>query len=75
MEYEERVIQLECPEEPPTMITIKETAKRTGLAEYYIRKLVWDRKIPFIAVGKKYLINYEGLTSYLLSTSQSMMRR
>ena len=73
--YEEREFTLSYPEIPPTMLTIKETAKRTGLAEYYIRNLVWERKIPFLPVGKKYLINLEGLTNYLIATSQNMVTR
>ena len=28
----------------PTMLTIKETAKRTGLAEFYIRQLCLQNK-------------------------------
>lgn len=49
----------------PTMLTIKETAKKTKLSEYYLRQLVHDRKIVFVYTGRKYLINYEKLVDFL----------
>ena len=49
----------------PTMLTIHETANRTGLAEHYIRKLVHDNEIPYFRAGKKFLVNYEKLLDYL----------
>ena len=36
----------------PTMLSIKETAKTTGVAEYYIRQLVAGNKICFVKAGK-----------------------
>ena len=49
----------------PTMLTVKETARRSGLAEYYIRKLIAERKIVFVKAGKKYLVNFERLADFL----------
>lgn len=49
----------------PTMLTIKETAKRTGLAEYYIRQLVLKNEISSFRAGNKYLVYYENLLAYL----------
>lgn len=49
----------------PTMLTIKETSKRTGLAEHYIRRLVWENKVVFVKAGQKYLINLEKLIERL----------
>ena len=49
----------------PTMLTIKETAKVTGIAEYNIRQLVAGNKICFVKAGKKYLINLEKFVEYL----------
>lgn len=49
----------------PQMLTIKETAKITGLAEYFIRKLVNENKISFIKTGRKTLVNLEKLISFL----------
>ena len=52
----------------PTMLTIKETAKRTGLAEFYIRQLCLQNKIVYRKSGTKYLINFEKLIEYLNSS-------
>ena len=49
----------------PTMLTIKETAKKTGLAELYIRQLVLKNEICYIKAGRKYLVNLEKLVDYL----------
>ena len=49
----------------PTMLTIKETAKVTGIAEYNIRQLVAGNKICFVKAGRKFLINLEKFVEYL----------
>lgn len=49
----------------PTMLTIKETAERTGLAQHYIRQLCLQKKIICHKAGTKYLINYEKFIDYL----------
>ena len=54
----------------PTMLSIQDTAKRTGLSKTYIRKLCWDRKISYVKSGSKYLVNLERLIEYL-NTPQS----
>ncbi len=55
----------------PTMLTIKETAKRTGLSYDYLRTLCLRGEIVFIRTGSKYLINLDRLIDYLNSGSQS----
>ena len=52
----------------PTMIGIKETAIRTGLAQHYIRQLCIDGKIVRVRCGKKYLVNLEKFIDYLNSS-------
>lgn len=54
----------------PTMLSIPDTAKRTGLAKSYIRQLCWDRKISFVKSGSKYLVNFEKFIEFL-NTPQS----
>ena len=49
----------------PTMLSIKLTAKTTGVAEYYIRQLVAENEICFVKAGRKYLINLEKFVEYL----------
>lgn len=52
----------------PKMLSVKEVAHRTKLPEYTIRRLITDKKVPFINNGKKYYVNYECLVDYLNST-------
>ena len=49
----------------PTMLPINETAKRTGLAKYYLRRGCLEGKIVHIRAGNKILINLDKLVDYL----------
>lgn len=49
----------------PTMVTIKEAAKQTGLSYDYIRKMCLQGKIVYIKAGAKFLVNFEKLVEYL----------
>ncbi len=49
----------------PVMITVKEAAKATGLAEYYLRKLCITGQIKAVKNGKKYYINEASLCDFL----------
>jgi excisionase family DNA binding protein len=49
----------------PTMLTINQTAERSGLAMHYIRQLCLQGKITYCRAGSKYLINFEKFVEYL----------
>lgn len=49
----------------PTMLSIRETAEMSGLAEHFIRQLCLQNKIVYRKAGVKYLINYEKFIEYL----------
>lgn len=49
----------------PTMVTLAEASKQTGLSYDYLRKLCLRDQITHIRAGKKYLINLERLVDYL----------
>ena len=49
----------------PVMLTIREAARRSGLSYDAIRKLCLQRKIVFIRVGTKYLVNWERFCEFL----------
>lgn len=49
----------------PTMVTLAEASKQTGLSYDYLRKLCLMGQITHIRAGKKYLINLEKLVDYL----------
>ncbi len=48
-------------------LSVKEAAAYSGLAEYYIRKLIADNKVPYVETGVKFLINRIALEEYLKS--------
>lgn len=49
----------------PRMRTIREAAKEVGIPEHAMRVLVKQKKIIFIKIGSKALINMEMLAEYL----------
>lgn len=57
----------ETPQKP--YLAIKELAKMTGVSEYYIRNLISKGKIPYLPVGKKFLINYKDFMEFLKNES------
>ena len=53
------------------MLTIQETAERSGLSPYMIRKLVHsnDGQVFTVRIGEKYLLNWERFRAYLNGVS------
>lgn len=51
--------------ELPKMVTITECAELSGLAKYAVRRLVFNNKVKYVKLGKKYLINFDSLIDYL----------
>ena len=49
----------------PLMLTIKETADRTGLSYHFIRQLCIENKIVYLKAGNKYLINFDRFIDFL----------
>ena len=49
----------------PTMLTIKETASRAGLAQHYVRQLCIERRIVCHRAGNKYIVNWEKFVEFL----------
>ena len=49
----------------PTMVTIQEAAKQTGLSYDYIRKLCINGQIVYVKAGAKRLVNLDMLRRYL----------
>ena len=66
-----KTLRLRDPEDDvPTMLTIRETADRTGVSYDCIRKLCIQREIVHIKAGTKYLVNYEKFCEYLLNENR-----
>ena len=55
----------------PTMLTIQQTAQKTGIAAYRIRQMVLNNEIPFVKAGCKYLVNLEKFIDFLNGGSKN----
>ena len=49
----------------PRMLGITAAASYVGATEWYIRTLIWERKIAFVRLGKRLLIDRSDLDSFL----------
>lgn len=48
-------------QEPTPFCTIPEAARRSGLSEFFVRKLCRNGEIPCVKVGVKYLIPFDAM--------------
>lgn len=51
----------------PLMLSIEETAIKSGLSAYTIRTWVKTKKLPYILIGRKYLISWDNFCHFLNS--------
>lgn len=49
----------------PTMLSIRDTQKLTGLSYVHIRHLIETGEVKYVKAGRKYLVNLESLIAYL----------
>lgn len=49
----------------PTMVTIREAARRTGVSYDFIWKLCRSNQIVYVKAGKKFLVNFEKFVDFL----------
>lgn len=49
----------------PTMVTIREASRRTGVSYDFIWKLCRSNQIVFVKAGTKYLVNLEKFVEFL----------
>lgn len=47
------------------MLSLRETAKRTGLSYGYLRRLCLNGEIIHVRCGKKFLVNFDRLVEML----------
>jgi excisionase family DNA binding protein len=49
----------------PRVLTVKQAAQYIGMSQWFIRELVYGRKVPYINVGKKIMFDRSDLDTYL----------
>lgn len=57
----------EQEQKAPLMLTIDETAGKSGLSAYTIRTWIKTGKLPYILIGRKYLISWDNFCKFLNS--------
>jgi excisionase family DNA binding protein len=49
----------------PRLLTIKDAASYLSCAVWAIRELIWKREIPFVKIGRRYLIDRTDLDQFI----------
>jgi excisionase family DNA binding protein len=49
----------------PRMLNIKQSAAYMGATVWFIRSLIWDRRIPFCKFGNRLLIDRKDIDAYI----------
>ena len=58
-------VAIAAPE--PRYLTIKAAAAYASLTVWYVRELIWGRKIEHARLGNRYVIDRENLDKYIAS--------
>ena len=51
----------------PLMLSIEETANKSGLSSYTIRTWIKTGVLPYVSIGRKYLISWDNFCKFLNS--------
>ena len=57
----------EQEQKAPLMLTIDETASKSGLPPYTIRTWIRTGVLPYVLIGRKYLISWDNFCRFLNS--------
>jgi excisionase family DNA binding protein len=49
----------------PRLLRLKQAAEYLGCTLWYIRTLIWSRRIPFLTLGKRHLIDRADLDKFV----------
>ena len=47
------------------LYTIKELVTEIGCTEWFWRSQIWDRRLPYVQVGRKILIDYKDVEIFI----------
>lgn len=62
-----KVMCEEQEQKAPLMLTIDETASKSGLSAYTIRTWIKTGVLPYVLIGRKYLISWDNFCKFLNS--------
>ncbi len=57
----------EQEQKAPLMLTIEETAHKSGLSSYTVRTWIKTGVLPYVLIGRKYLISWDNFCKFLNS--------
>ena len=71
---EDRTGQAVNPQSPdgiaPRLLNILDAARYMGCAVWFVRSLIWGRRVPYVKFGKRYLLDRSDLDKFIDSQKQ-----
>ena len=49
----------------PRLLRIAEAARYLGATVWFIRGLIWARKVPYLRLGRRYVLDVRDLDNYI----------
>jgi excisionase family DNA binding protein len=56
---------------PRLLLSIPEAAKALGCSVWAVRSLIWDQKLPFLKIGKRFLIDIADIRVFIANASHA----
>lgn len=53
------------PATEPLLLPLKEAARSLGCSVWAMRSLLWDKQIPYIKIGRRFLVDPADLRAYI----------
>lgn len=53
------------PAMQPILVNIKTASQMLGTTVWSVRELLWAKKIPFVQIGRRYLVDPSDLQAYV----------
>lgn len=57
------------------LITIPEAARRLSTTVWAVRELLWSKKIPYVKIGRRFLIDPVDLMTFIKSEKVTFIKR
>jgi excisionase family DNA binding protein len=54
----------------PRLLGIPDAARYLGCAVWFVRSLIWGRRVPYVKFGKRYLLDRSDLDNFIDSEKQ-----
>jgi excisionase family DNA binding protein len=55
---------------PARLLSIKDAARYLSASVWFVRSLIWDKRVPYLQLGKKFCIDRADLDAFVERSKQ-----